>query len=97
MKNKIKVINKGKFDVYGKIPKDLYRTEKYFIAKLQKPLFGDPQVLIYDESGDWNVMMPYDKTWDDALFGDEVKIYVRACFKKDGMFYIDEIVEEQDF
>lgn len=80
--------------VYGKVPKKLWKTDTYFIAKLQRPIMGDPQVLVYDESRKWDMYMPL---YPELLewFGDEFKVYASVCITKDGNLHIDKIVEER--
>jgi len=83
-------------EVYGTIPKRLWKTGVYFIAKYQKSFDRNPQVMIYDKSGKWKIMMPYQKDLK-KVFGDEMKVYASVCFTKDGTLYLDEVVEEQEW
>jgi hypothetical protein len=91
------VIDTTRFEIYGEVPADLWKTEKPFIAKLQKPLFGDPMILVYDKTNDWQFMMPYKNKHDDLIFNGEPKVYAKCWFMKDGQFHIDEIVDWQDW
>lgn len=88
-------VQEGRWEVYGEIPEDLWQTKKPFIAKLQKPLMGGAEVLVYDETREWSFTCPWEDWLDPVLFEGKLKIYARCWFKKSGQFHIEEIVEEQ--
>ena len=89
----------GSTKVVGEIPKEYYRTGKKFIVKVQRPLSTfnvQPEALIYSESRDWELYMPYNK--EDWLFvfpNNEPKTYWKAYFSKEGLVIFDKRVKEQ--
>lgn len=90
-------MTKGNFPIYGKVPKKLWKTGVYFIGKIQKPIFGTPNVLIYDETRDWELMMPYTEKEYKIVFKGQLKAYWEMCFKPDGEIYLNRQVSGFDF
>jgi len=71
------------------------------IWKLQKPLFdstgGDfPQVMAYTENKNQMSTIPMGQDIIDEIFGDELKIYVKATVKN-GILKVKRRVPEQDW
>lgn len=71
------------------------------IWKLQKPLFssgfsGLPEVMAYTEGHENMAMIPMAQEFIDEIFGDELKIYVKATVKN-GVLKVKHQVEEQDW
>lgn len=75
--------------------------KRYHIWKLQRPIIANGEhgmntVMAYTEDKAQMAMIPLGLEIMDELFGDELKIYVRATVKN-GILKVDEIVEEQDW
>lgn len=71
------------------------------IWKLQKPLLGPgpsglPEILAYTKGHKNMAMIPMAQEFIDEIFGDELKIYVKATVKN-GVLKVKHQVEEQDW
>lgn len=72
---------------------------RYKIWKLQRPIVTSEDVLMimaYTEEKEDMAMLPMPAEFMDELFGDELKVYVRASVKN-GVLNIKHLVEEQDW
>lgn len=72
---------------------------RYKIWKLQRPLMTSedvPMVMAYTEEKEDMAMIPMPEEYIDELFGDELKVYVRANVKN-GVLNIKNRVEEPDW
>jgi hypothetical protein len=68
------------------------------VVKVQKPLMGAPDVLIYNEDKSVWALLPFEPRDIEALFGREVKQYWLADVpKKTGIIKLVKRVKEQDW
>jgi len=73
--------------------------QKHKIWKLQRPLVSNeefPTVMAYTEGRENVAMLPMPEEIMDDLFGDELKIYVKAKVVN-GVLKMKHLVEEQDW
>ncbi len=80
-----------KIQLFGKVSKKYWKTSKIFRAKLQRPLFGNLQMMAYpnNKKEEWILMVEWTHELNN-LFGRKLKIYKDCYFDENGKFNINE-------